>query len=400
MSTTTDVIPSNRAFISDNMAGASPEIAQAVAAAAAGHALPYGNDPYTGSIRRQLSEIFERDVDVFPVSTGTAANCLGLAALTPPWGSVLCHPDSHINNDECGAPEFFTGGAKLVTVPGDDSKIDPDALHEAVRRKAGDVHSVQPTVVSISQATESGSVHTLDEIRQLATMAKDAGLRVHLDGARFANALDHLGATPAEMTWKAGIDVLSFGATKNGAMTADAIVSFDPALAAELAFRTKRAGQLASRCASTQPSSTPTSPTVCGCATPARPTRWPPGWATDSRPSPAPNSWAARRPTSSSAACPSRQPKGSSRRATPSTTTAGHRASSASSPPSPTPLKTSTSSSTRSAATPADRRAGTGPTACSARGGRGPGRARTPARAPQFAAGDSVLTGTSAVSSM
>ncbi|MFF8606277.1 threonine aldolase family protein [Streptomyces sp. NPDC015346] len=247
MTTTTDVIPSGRAFISDNMAGASPEIAQAVAAAAAGHALPYGNDPFTGSVRRTLSEIFERDVDVFPVSTGTAANCLGLAALTPPWGSVLCHPDSHVNNDECGAPEFFTNGAKLVTVRGDDSKIDPGALLEAVRRKAGDVHSVQPTVVSISQATESGSVYTLDEIRRLATIAKDAGLRVHMDGARFANAVDHLGATPAEMTWKAGIDVLSFGATKNGAMTADAIVSFDPVLATELAFRTKRAGQLSSK---------------------------------------------------------------------------------------------------------------------------------------------------------
>ncbi|MER7309919.1 low specificity L-threonine aldolase [Streptomyces griseoluteus] len=247
MTTTTGVIGSNRAFISDNMAGASPEIARAVAAAATGHTLPYGNDPFTGSVRHQLSEIFERDVDVFPVSTGTAANCLGLAALTPPWGSVLCHPDSHINNDECGAPEFFTNGAKLVTVPGDDSKIDPGALREAVRRKAGDVHSVQPSVVSISQATESGSVHTLAEIRRITAIAKDAGLRVHMDGARFANALDHLGATPAEMTWKTGIDVLSFGATKNGAMTADAIVSFDPALATELAFRTKRAGQLSSK---------------------------------------------------------------------------------------------------------------------------------------------------------
>jgi threonine aldolase len=247
MSTSADVIPSHRAFLSDNMAGASPEIAQAVAAAAAGYALSYGSDPFTGSVVRRLSEIFERDVDVFPVSTGTAANCLGLAALTPPWGSVLCHPNSHINIDECGAPEFFTGGAKLVTVPGDDSKIDPDALREAVCRKAGDVHSVQPSVVSISQATESGSVYTLDEIRRLATIAKDAGLRVHMDGARFANALDRLGAAPAEMTWKAGIDVLSFGATKNGAMTADVIVSFDPALATELAFRAKRAGQLASK---------------------------------------------------------------------------------------------------------------------------------------------------------
>nr|WTB31327.1 low specificity L-threonine aldolase [Streptomyces sp. NBC_00830] len=247
MSTTTDVTPSGRAFISDNMAGASPEIAQAVATAAAGHVPPYGNDPFTEGARRRLSETFERDVDVFLVSTGSAANCLGLAALTRPWGSVLCHPDSHINTDECGAPEFFTDGAKLVTVPGDGSKIDADALQQAVRRRAGDVHSVQPSVVSISQATESGSVYTLDEIRRLATVAKGAGLRVHMDGARFANAMDHLGCTPAEMTWKAGIEVLSFGATKNGAMTADAIISFDPALATELAFRAKRAGQLASK---------------------------------------------------------------------------------------------------------------------------------------------------------
>jgi threonine aldolase len=239
--------PSSRAFISDNMAGASPRIARAVADAATGQVLPYGNDPFTDSARRRLGEIFERDVDVFPVSTGSAANGLSLAALTPPWGSVLSHPGSHINTDECGAPEFFTNGAKLVGVPGADSKIDPDALRAAVRRRAGDVHSVQPSAVSISQATESGSVYTLEEIRELSAIAKDAGLRVHMDGARFANALVQLGATPAEMTWKAGVDVLSFGATKNGAMTADAIVSFDPALAGELAFRAKRAGQLASK---------------------------------------------------------------------------------------------------------------------------------------------------------
>jgi len=247
MSTTIAITPSSRAFISDNMAGAAPRIAQAVADAAAGQVLPYGNDPFTDSARRGLSEIFERNVDMFPVCTGSAANGLSLAALTPPWGSVLSHPDSHINHDECGAPEFFTGGAKLVGVPGPDSKIDPEALRVAVRRRAGDVHSVQPSVVSISQATESGSVYSLDEIRRLSAIARDAGLRVHMDGARFANALDHLGVTPAEMTWKAGIDVLSFGATKNGAMTADAVVSFDPALATELAFRAKRAGQLVSK---------------------------------------------------------------------------------------------------------------------------------------------------------
>jgi threonine aldolase len=247
MSAALAVTPANRAFISDNMAGASPRIAQAVADAAAGQVLPYGNDPFTDGARRRLAEIFERDVDLFPISTGSAANGLSLAALTPPWGSVLAHPDSHIHHDECGAPEFFTNGAKLVAVPGPDSKIDPEALRAAVRRRAGDIHSVQPSAVSISQATESGSVYTLEEIRALSAIANDAGLRVHMDGARFANALDHLGASPAEMTWKAGIDVLSFGATKNGAMTADAIVSFDPALATELAFRAKRAGQLASK---------------------------------------------------------------------------------------------------------------------------------------------------------
>ncbi|HEY4017621.1 MAG TPA: low specificity L-threonine aldolase [Pseudonocardiaceae bacterium] len=245
--TTPATTPASHAFISDNMAGASPQIAKAVADAATGQVLPYGNDPFTENAHRKLAEIFERDVDVFPVGTGSAANGLSLAALTPPWGSVLAHPESHINNDECGAPEFFTNGAKLVSVPGPDGKIDPATLRAAVRRKAGDVHSVQPAVVSISQATESGSVHTLDEIRELAAIAKDAGLRVHMDGARFANALDHLGVSPAEMTWQAGVDVLSFGATKNGAMTADAIVSFDPSIAAELAFRTKRGGHLASK---------------------------------------------------------------------------------------------------------------------------------------------------------
>ena len=247
MSTAIATTPAGRSFISDNMAGASPQIARAVADAATGQVLPYGNDPFTDRARRKLAEVFEHDVDIFPVGTGSAANSLSLAALTPPWGSVLAHPDSHINNDECGAPEFFTNGAKLVGVPGPDGKIDPDALRAAVRRKAGDVHSVQPSVLSISQATESGSVHTLDEVRELAAIAKDAGLRVHMDGARFANAVDHLGVNPAELTWRAGVDVLSFGATKNGAMTADAIVSFDPALTTELAFRTKRGGHLASK---------------------------------------------------------------------------------------------------------------------------------------------------------
>ncbi|MFF5184207.1 threonine aldolase family protein [Streptomyces sp. NPDC000345] len=236
-----------RIFSSDNTAGASPEIVEAVTRAATGQARPYGADDLTADVRRRLGEIFERDVDVLLVSTGSAANALSLAALTPPWGSVLCHRDSHINNDECGAPEFYTAGAKLVPLGGDDAKIDPGELRAAVRHKAGDVHSVEPSVVSLTQATETGAVYTLDEIRTLGSLTRDAGLRLHMDGARFAGAVAALGCTPAELTWRAGVDLLSFGATKNGTMTADAIVVFDRSLTPELTFRTKRAGQLAAK---------------------------------------------------------------------------------------------------------------------------------------------------------
>ena len=244
MSTTT---PTARIFSSDNVAGSSPEIIDAMARAAAGQAKPYGADDVTADVRRRLCEIFEYDVDVLLVSTGSAANALSLAALTPPWGSVLCHRDSHINNDECGAPEFYTAGAKLVPLGGDDAKIDPGELRAAVRHKAGDVHSVEPSVVSLTQATETGAVYTPDELDTLGSVTKEAGLRLHMDGARFAGAVAALGRTPAELTWRAGVDLLSFGATKNGTMTADAIVVFDRSLTAELSFRAKRAGQLAAK---------------------------------------------------------------------------------------------------------------------------------------------------------
>lgn len=234
-------------YLSDNAAGASPEILAAVAAAGTGLAAPYGNDELSQSVTAAMATVFEHDVDVFPVGTGSAANGIALAALTPPWGSVLTHPDGHINNDEAGAPEFFTDGAKMVLVDGTHSKIDPDQLQIAVNRKRGDVHSVQPSVLSLTQATETGSIYTLNELRELSTIAHDAGLRVHMDGARFANALVALDVTPADMTWKLGVDVLSFGATKNGAMTADAIISFDPNLRTELAYRHKRGGQLTSK---------------------------------------------------------------------------------------------------------------------------------------------------------
>ncbi|WP_221350815.1 threonine aldolase family protein [Streptomyces beigongshangae] len=239
--------PTARTFSSDNAAGASPEIVEAVVRAAAGQAPPYGSDDVTAGVRRRLSEIFERDVDLLVVSTGSAANALSLAALTPPWGSVLCHRDSHINNDECGAPEFYTAGAKLVGLGGDDAKIDADELRAAVRHKAGDVHSVEPSVVSLTQATETGAVYSVEEVRALGAVTEEAGLRLHMDGARFAGAVAALGTAPAELTWRAGVDLLSFGATKNGTMTAEAIVVFDRSLTAELSFRAKRAGQLASK---------------------------------------------------------------------------------------------------------------------------------------------------------
>jgi threonine aldolase len=237
----------SHSFTSDNTAGGAPEIIAAVAAAASGQAPPYGKDSWTASAQRRFSEIFECDVDLLPVSTGSAANALSLAALTPPWGSVLCHRDSHIDNDECGAPEFFTGGAKLVALGGENAKIDAEELHAAVHRKVGDVHSVQPSVLSLTQATETGAVYTPAEIGQLARIAKHAGLRVHMDGARLANAVAALGCRPAELTWLAGVDMLSFGAIKNGGMTADAIVVFDRSLTTELSFRVKRAGHLAAK---------------------------------------------------------------------------------------------------------------------------------------------------------
>lgn len=236
-----------RIFTSDNAAGTAPEILEALTRAAAGPALPYGADDTTASVRRRLSELFEREVDVLPVSTGTAANALSLAALTPPWGSVLCHRESHINNDECGAPEFFTAGAKLVPLGGADAKLDPEELRAAARHKRGDVHSVEPSVVSVTQATETGAVYTPDELGALGEIAKGAGLRLHMDGARFAGAVAALGCSPADLTWRAGVDVLSFGATKNGTMTADAIVVLDRSLTPELSFRAKRSGQLTSK---------------------------------------------------------------------------------------------------------------------------------------------------------
>ncbi len=234
-------------FASDNTTGASPEVLDALIAANAGAQPGYGNDALTQSVERRLCEIFETDASVFLVATGTAANSLALSVMTPSYGAVLCHWSSHVYEDECGAPEFFTGGARLIPVGGENGKLDAGELDEKARHGQGDVHMLQPSAMTLTQVGEMGTVYSLDEIATLTEIGRRHGLKVHMDGARFANALVALGCSPAEMSWKAGVDVLSFGATKNGALGVEAVIIFDPALAESFAFRRKRAGHLFSK---------------------------------------------------------------------------------------------------------------------------------------------------------
>jgi threonine aldolase len=199
-------------------------------------------------VERTFSEIFERDVAVFFVGTGTAANSLALSSFNRPGGQVFCHREAHVNVDECNAPEFFAAGAKLQPVDGPAGKMPADALAAAIARFPPDfVHGGQPMAVTVTQATEAGTAYTLDEIAALGAVAREAGLPLHMDGARFANALVHLTATPAEMTWKRGVDILSFGGTKNGCWCAEALVLFDPAQARQMHFLRKRSAQLFSK---------------------------------------------------------------------------------------------------------------------------------------------------------
>ncbi len=235
-------------FCSDNTAGAAPEIMAALAEAGAGQAMAYGDDAVTGSLAARFGEVFETDVAVFPVVTGTASNVLALAAMTPPFGAVYCHREAHIAVDECGAPEFYTGGAKLALLDGGDGKLEAAVVARALADAgAGVVHHVQPAALSLTQQTECGTAYGVDEVAALCEVAHGHGLGVHMDGARFANAVDHLGCAPADVTWRAGVDVLSFGATKNGALAAEAVVVFKPELARELGYRRKRAGHLLSK---------------------------------------------------------------------------------------------------------------------------------------------------------
>ena len=234
-------------FASDNVTGACPAVLEALVRANDGAALSYGEDLWTARVQDALREVFEKpDLLAFPVATGTAANALALASLVPPYGAVYCHREAHINVDECGAPELYTGGAKLVPLAGEGAKIAPHDLAAAAQGH-GVVHHVQPAAVSITQATEAGCVYSPGEVAAIAETARSKRLRLHRDGARFANAVAALDVAPAEITWQAGVEVLSFGATKNGCLAAEAVVFFRPELAETFAFHRKRAGHLFSK---------------------------------------------------------------------------------------------------------------------------------------------------------
>jgi threonine aldolase len=239
--------PSTHAFYSDNTASVAPELLAALAAANEGPQKAYGDDPWTVQLDQAFSEFFATPVRAFVVTTGTAANALSLATLSPPYGNVFAHSGSHVVEDECGAVEFFSAGARLTLVPGAHGRMDPQALQQAIEAHPASVHTVQPAAVTLTQATELGTTYRPDDIAALSAVARGHGLRVHMDGARLANAIDFLDCHPAEVTWRAGVDVLSFGATKNGALAAEAVVFFDTALVRDFELRRKRAGHLLSK---------------------------------------------------------------------------------------------------------------------------------------------------------
>lgn len=242
----TDAPRRPRHFASDNNSGICPEVWAALAEANAGHAPGYGDDPWTARACELIRDLFQTDCEVFFVFNGTAANALALAAICRPFHAVLSHEAAHIVRDECGAPEFFSGGAKLWTLPGRHGKLDPESIDAAVRSHFP-LHASKPGAVSITQATESGTVYSVAEVTAIAAAARRHALKLHMDGARFANAVASLRVAPAEVTWRAGVDILSLGATKNGGLGGDAVVIFDHGLAREFEYRVKQAGQLASK---------------------------------------------------------------------------------------------------------------------------------------------------------
>jgi threonine aldolase len=233
-------------FASDNYAGICPEALAALTAANAGHAPAYGEDEWTRCVSDRLRALFETDCDVYFAFNGTAANSLALASLCQSYHSVICHELAHVDTDECGGPEFFSNGSKLLPARGEGGKLTPAAVQEVISRRS-DIHYPKPRVVTLTQASEVGTVYRPDEIAAVADLAHTQGLRVHMDGARFANAVASLGAAPADITWRAGVDVLCFGGTKMGLPVGEAVVFFDRRLSEDFAWRCKQAGQLASK---------------------------------------------------------------------------------------------------------------------------------------------------------
>lgn len=233
-------------FASDNYAGICPEAFSAIEEANRGYAGSYGDDSWTGRACRSIRDLFETECEVFFVFNGTAANSLALASLCHSYHSVICHQTSHVETDECGAAEFFSNGTKVLLVGGEGGKIDLDEVDHAVKRRS-DIHYPKPRVLSITQATELGTVYSVEEVRAIGEKARSLSLRLHMDGARFANAVASLGVAPAEITWKAGVDVLCFGGAKNGMALGEAVIFFNRELAFEFDYRCKQAGQLASK---------------------------------------------------------------------------------------------------------------------------------------------------------
>jgi threonine aldolase len=235
-----------RHFASDNYAGICPEAWDALAEANQGHAVSYGDDPWTARAADLIREIFEAHCEIFFVFNGTAANSLSLASTGQSYHSILCHEIAHVETDECGAPEFFSNGMKVLQVPGANGKIDPVGIEHMVKKRS-DIHYPKPRAVSLTQATEIGTVYSVEEVKAIRAKTKQFGLNLHMDGARFANAVASLGVAPKEVTWQAGVDVLCFGGTKNGTHVGDAVVFFNRDLAEEFDYRCKQAGQLCSK---------------------------------------------------------------------------------------------------------------------------------------------------------
>jgi threonine aldolase len=234
-------------FRSDNTGRAAPELLAAVVAANQRTAAGYGGDEWTAQVQERFSALFETKVRVFPVATGTAANAISLAVITPPYGAIYCTDQAHVAGAEANAAGFFGGGTRLLPQPSPLAKMSPDALAQAIEAGSGNPHYSRPSAVTLTQVTELGTVYSLAEIRALTAVARARGLKVHMDGARFANAVARLGCSPADLTWRAGVDILSFGATKNGGASCDAIVVFDRALDEPLTWHLQRAGQVYSK---------------------------------------------------------------------------------------------------------------------------------------------------------